>query len=303
MTNSGILSIIPQMWPIKETAYNTKNYPKLLAQISDPPKVLYCRGNIKLVNSFCFAVVGTRKLTSYGKEATERIITEISHTGWTIVSGLALGIDSIAHQSALDNDLPTIAVLGSTIDDSGIAPRTNFHLAKEILENDGLLISEYSTKDEIHKSNFAIRDRIISGLSRGVLVVEAAEKSGALITARCALEQNRDVFAVPGSVFSFTSVGPNRLIQKGAKLVTLAQDIIEEYSQNLELPLNSRGHISTKDPIEKKILAILDERGELTADEIISHTNLETSQIIAALSIMELNGKIKNKANRYERNK
>src|SRR3989344_5848469 len=172
--------------PIVELTPNNKEYSKLLRQISDPPQRLYCRGNIKLLNSYCFGVVGTRKITSYGKEATEKIVSGLSDTGWTIVSGLALGIDAAAHKVALDNGLPTIAVLGSTVDDSGIGPRTNLPLAKEILKNNGLLISEYKNSGDINRSNFAIRDRILSGLSVGVLIVEGAEKSGSLITARCA---------------------------------------------------------------------------------------------------------------------
>jgi DNA processing protein len=184
-------------FPIIEIARKTKEYPRLLSKISDPPHRLYCRGNIALLNTFCLGVVGTRKLTTYGRQATEQIVTGLANSGMTIVSGLAMGIDAVAHKSALENDLPTIAVLGSTVDDNGIGPQVNLPLAKEILKNDGLIISEYNKKSEIFPSNFAIRDRIISGLSKGVLIVEGAEKSGSLITAKSAADQNRDVFAVP----------------------------------------------------------------------------------------------------------
>ena len=286
-------------FPIIELLLNNKEYPKLLKQISDPPNKLFCRGNIKLLNSHCFGVVGTRKITSYGKEVTENIVSGLSDTGWTIVSGLALGIDAAAHQAALDNDLPTIAVLGSTIDDAGIGPRTNLPLAKEILKNNGLLISEYKNSSDINRANFAIRDRIISGLSVGVLIVEGAEKSGSLITARCAVEQNRDVFAVPGSIFSFVSAGPNELIKKGARVVTSANDILEEYGQNLELELAQKNNISTKDPVQKKILAILDEQADLTIDALIKIVGLEASQILSAISMLELRGRIKNRNGRY----
>jgi len=286
-------------FPIVELRQADKEYSKLLRQISDPPDKLYCRGNIKLLNSYCFGVVGTRKITSYGKEATENIISGLSDTGWTIVSGLALGVDAAAHKAALDNNLPTVAVLGSTIDDLGIGPRTNFPLAKEILKNNGLLISEYRSSRDVNRSNFAIRDRIISGLSVGVLIVEGAEKSGSLITAKCAAEQNRDVFAVPGNIFSFVSAGPNELIKKGARVVTSANDILEEYNQNLELELTKRKNISTKDPIQKKILDILDEQGDLTIDKIIRETGLEASQILSAISILEIKGKIKQRSGKY----
>jgi DNA processing protein len=287
-------------FPIKEVELGDKRYSKLLAQISDPPKKLYCRGNIELFNTFCFSVVGTRKITSYGKEATEHIITGLSNTGWTIVSGLALGIDAVAHQSALDNDLPTIAVFGSTIDDSGIAPKTNYLLAQEILRNNGLLISEYKNDYDIKKGNFAIRDRIISGLSKGVLIVEGAEKSGSLITARSAADQNRDVFAVPGNIFSMVSRGTNELIKTGAKMVTSANDIIEEYDKNLELNINIKKNISTKDPAQIKILDILDEKGELSIDEIAEETNLEISKVLATTSILELKGRIKQRSGKYQ---
>lgn len=286
-------------FPVIEVKLKTGDYPKLLAQIHDPPKQIYCRGNIKLLDSFCLGIVGTRKITAYGREATEHIISGLSDSGMTIVSGLAMGIDAVAHQSALDNDLPTIAVLGSTVDDNGIGPRVNLPLAKKILENNGLVISEYRKRSDVVKANFAIRDRIISGLSKGVLIIEGAEKSGSLITARSAADQNRDVFAVPGSIFSFVSAGTNGLIKNGAKLVTSAMDILEEYSRNPELKLETKNNISTADPIQSKILAILDEKDELTADEIISATEFETSQTIASLSLLEIKNKIKNKNGRY----
>src|SRR3989338_10271106 len=183
-------------WPVVQVDFGKESFPKLLSQIHDPPKQLYCRGNISLLNSSCLAVVGTRKLTSYGREIAQQIVRDLANNGFTIVSGLALGIDAVVHQATLDCGGKTIAVLGGGVGDRNIGPKTNFHLAQDILKNDGLLVSEYSDKDEIFALNFAIRDRIISGLSRGVLVIEADEKSGALITAKCALDQNRDVFAV-----------------------------------------------------------------------------------------------------------
>lgn len=276
---------------------NDKAYPRLLKQISDPPEQLYCRGNLKLLNTFCFAVVGTRKITNYGKEATNHIIAGLAGSGMTIVSGLAIGVDATAHQAALNYSLPTIAVLGSTVDNSGISPQSNYNLAKEILRKNGLIISEYGKKSFIGKSNFAIRDRIISGLCKGVLIVEGAEKSGSLITAKSALDQNRDVFALPGNIFSQVSVGTNGLIKNGAKMVTSAQDILEEYDKNPKLNLELRNDISTKDPVEKKILDILDELGELTADTIIKESGLETSSVLVTLSILEIKNRIKNLGN------
>lgn len=297
MTNVCVVSILCQMSEIIKVTPNSKAFPKLLKHIPDPPKQLFCRGNIKLLNTFCFGVVGTRKITGYGKEATIYIVSELSGSGMTIVSGLAMGIDAVAHQTALDNDLPTIAVLGSTVTDSGIGPRINYHLAKEILKKDGLIISEYEKNSDITKANFAIRDRIISGLCKGVLIIEGTDQSGSLITAKCAVDQNRDVFAVPGNIFSQVSVGPNNLIRTGAKLVTSAKDILEEYDRNPQLIFESNSNISTKDPVELKILDILDEKGELSADEIIRATESEVSSILSAISMLEIKNKIKNLGN------
>lgn len=300
MTNSQTSSILHKMlFPITEVKIKTKEYPELLARIHNPPRQIYCRGNMKLLSSFCIGVVGTRKLTAYGKEATEKIVSDLSGHDITIVSGLAMGIDAIAHQTALDAGLTTIAVLGSGIDDNCIYPRVNFKLAKEILNNNGLIVSEYKPGFQANEKTFPQRNRIISGLSMGVLVVEAPEKSGALITTSFATEQNRDVFAVPGNIFSPNSKGPNTLIAKGAKPVFSAEDIVGTYYQNLKLKLDYKTNISTKNPIEKQILAILDEKGELSGDEIIIKTGLDVSQVIATLSMLEIKNKIKLKANRY----
>ena len=284
-------------WPIKQIGAGEEVYPKLLSQIHDFPKKLYCRGNTSLLNSSCFAVVGTRKLTSYGKETAQQIVRDLANNGFTVVSGLALGIDAIAHQTTLDCGGKTIAVLGGGVGDKNIGPRTNFTLAQNILKNDGLLVSEYSDEEKIFASNFAVRDRIISGLSLGVLVVEADEKSGALITAKCALDQNRDVFAVPGSVLSPRSAGPNSLIQSGAKLVMNAYDIINEYHENLQLFSDKKKSILTKNPTEKKIVNLLDEHGILFVDDIIRMSGMETPAISVSLSMLEIRGIIKNLGN------
>ena len=279
---------------------NDKEYPRLLGQIHDFPQTLYCCGNLDLLNKTCFGVVGTRKLTPYGKEVAQNMVRGLVQAGFVIVSGLALGIDSVAHQTTLDCGGKTIAVLGTPLDQ--VYPPENSKLAQTILENDGLIISEYPSGYPGLRINFAIRDRLISGLSKGVLVVEAPEKSGALITAQCALDQNHDVFAIPGSVFSSNSIGPNSLIKKGAKLVTTAQDILDEYGSNLKLFEEQKSIISTKDPVQKTILAILDNNGTVFIDEIIRESGKETSKIIAALSVLEINGLIKNTGNgKYRR--
>lgn len=272
-----------------------KEYPELLRQIHDLPETLYCLGNLNLLKKTCFAVVGTRKLTSYGKEVAQNIVQGLVQAGFVIVSGLALGIDAVAHQTTLDCGGKTIAVLGTPLDQ--IYPPENSKLFQSILKNEGLIISEYPSGYPGLRVNFALRDRLISGLSKGVLVIEAPEKSGALITAQCALDQNRDVFAIPGNVFSTNSIGPNSLIKKGAKLVTSAQDILDEYGSNLKLFEDLKPALSTKDPVQKIILAILDNNETVFIDDIVRKSEKETSKIIAALSVLEIKGLVKNTGN------
>jgi len=277
-------------YPVVEITEKSKQYPEMLRQIADPPARLYCRGNLSLLNTECFAVVGTRAFTPYGKEATQRIVPGLAQH-FTIVSGMALGIDAIAQRATLNCAGRTIAVLGTAVEDP--SPRTNYVLAMDILKQDGLLISEYNKKSQIFPTNWAVRDRIISGLSNGVLVIEADEKSGSLITAKSAGEQNRDVFAVPGSIFSNKSGGPHKLISLGAKLVVSAQDILDEYSL---LPLDKKSNLSTADPVHSAILAILETHGPLNIDNIIEHTKQGAPEVMAALAMMEINGLVKQMA-------
>lgn len=274
------------------------NYPKLLAQIADPPRQLYCRGNLDLLDSECMGVVGTRKLTPYGKESAQYITRGLATAGFTIVSGLAMGIDAVAHQTTLETDGKTIAVLGGGVGNQKIGPKINLALAKRILENNGLLVSEYSDKEPIFAPNFAIRNRIISGLSKGVVIIEADRGSGSLITAKCALDQNRDVFAVPGNIFSNKSAGSNDLIKNGAKLVASVRDITDEYGYNLNIFDKNRPNISTQNPVHKSIIDILEDKGESSADEMISYLlAFNTSDILSSLSVLEINGLIKRTSN------
>jgi len=212
---------------IKIITIQDESYPKLLKEIYAPPAILYIRGSFKPSDKFSLGVVGTRKLSSYGQQITPKITSELSQSGLTIISGLAKGIDTIAHQAAIDNNGRTIAVLGSGIDSKSVYPAINKYLAEKITEN-GAVISEFPINTKPLAQNFPQRNRIVSGLSLGILVIEAPEKSGAMITARNALEQNRDVFAIPGDILSNNSMGPNNLIKMGAKLVTKTNDILEE---------------------------------------------------------------------------
>ena len=204
-----------------------KNYPKLLKEIYSPPALLYIRGKLELNDEFSLAIVGTRKLSSYGQQITPLITSDLAGAGLTIISGLAKGIDTLAHQAALKANGRTIAVLGSGLDKKSIYPSINRHLAEEISQK-GAVISEFPIGAEPLAQHFPQRNRIISGLSLGILVIEAPEKSGALITAKDALEQNRDVFAIPGPILAKNSLGPNNLIKMGAKLVSQANDILDE---------------------------------------------------------------------------
>lgn len=204
-----------------------ENYPKLLKEIHDPPAVIYVRGSLEPQDQFGLGVVGTRKLSDYGHQITPLITTDLTRAGFTIISGLAKGIDTLAHNAALKAKGRTIAVLGSGVNRTSIYPAENQHLAEEITQN-GAVISEFPFGTKPLAQHFPMRNRIIAGMSLGVLVVEAPVRSGALITARNALEQNREVFAIPGHILSVNSAGPHKLIQMGAKLVHTASDIIEE---------------------------------------------------------------------------
>jgi len=228
--------------PIKEyeklTKYNIrlilktdKDYPKLLAQISHPPLGIYIKGDISILKekkNIPLAIVGSRDMTTYGKQVCEKLIKELAPFKFVIISGLAYGIDTISHKQALESNLKTIAVLGSGLEH--IYPEINKPLAKKIIEKGGCLISEYPIYSGPKATHFPQRNRTISGLSKGVLVIEAQERSGSLITAKLALDQNRDVFAVPNNIFEKTGTGTNKLIQSGAKLILNSNDILEEFN-------------------------------------------------------------------------
>lgn len=275
------ISVIPKSSP---------KFPKRLAQIPDFPKKLFCRGNIDLLASECFAVVGTRKMTSYGRQSVGHLVPSLVRAGFTIVSGLALGVDAAAHEATLDVGGPTIAVLGSGVNDDCIGPRSNFKLAMRILEQDGLIISEYESGDPAHKGTFPMRNRIISGLSIGTLVIEADEKSGSLITGRLAAEQNRDVFAVPGNIFNPLARGTNWLLKQGAKPVTMPGDILEGYG--ISTSDHEKRLAKVSDPVQKAILACLDKHGILSIDGIISASKSGASEVNVALAMLEIQGQI-----------
>lgn len=277
-----------KIWVMSE---DDNNFPPILKEIPHAPLLLYGRGNPAALAPASIAVVGTRRPTHYGLEATEILVHKLAEAGAVITSGLAIGIDTRAHESALDVKGKTIGVLGSGVDQETIFPKENRGLARRIADSGGAIISEYAPKTPALKEHFPQRNRIISGLSRGVLVIEARERSGALITARFALEHNRDVFAVPGPIFSFTSKGPNLLIQEGAKLVSSAEDILNELgiAYNIERGESEDSPLDTR---SRLLLQILET--PLGIDELKEKTNLDTGIIVASLSILELQGRIKN---------
>ncbi|MDP2864146.1 MAG: DNA-processing protein DprA [bacterium] len=278
------------MEEIKTINIQNKNYPNLLKEIKDPPEILYVRGELN-PNEQCFAVVGTRICSPYGKQVALEIAGELAETGLIVVSGLAPGIDTFAHTAAVERNKRTIAVLGTGADEKSIYPQSNLKLAQRILETGGCLISEYPPGTPGSKFTFPQRNRIISGLSLGVLVVEAKQKSGALITANWAKKQGRKIFAVPGPVHSLNSKGPHYLIKTGAKLVENANDILKE----LNLPKITRPGRDEKGENEEEnlILETLKE-GALYIDEIIEKTKLPASKIAGTLAILEIKCKVRN---------
>jgi DNA processing protein len=278
---------------IKIISLENKNYPKLLKEIYDPPYLLYYKGNIKKDFSYSVAIVGTRKYSSYGEQVAEKLAFELSKNNITIVSGLALGIDTIAHKTCLRANGNTIAVLGSGLDNKNIYPGSNKNLVNNIILNNGCIISEFAPGTPPLRHNFPQRNRIIAGLSLGVIVVEAKKRSGALITANHALEQNREVFAVPGNIFSENSKGPNNLLKMGARLVSESDDVLETLNLTKAIEFTNNKKIIGETKEEEIIISFLSHEPMFT-DELIRKTKLDASKISSTLTIMEMKGMIKN---------
>lgn len=278
---------------IKIVTINNNNYPKLLKEIWNPPSLLYYKGTLPSDEEFAIGVVGTRKISNYGKQITPQIIKDLVKNNLIIISGLALGVDSLAHKTTIDCGGKTVAVLGSGIDEQSIYPSQNRYLALEIIESGGAVVSEYPLGALALPINFPYRNRIISGLSLGTLVVEAAEESGALITAKYALDQNREVFAIPGSIFNPFSFGPNKLIKMGAKAVTSVDDILETLNLANAIDFSKNRKIIPESPEEEKILNILTQE-PTHIDKIILASGLDAAKVGAILTLMEMKGLIKN---------
>lgn len=274
-----------------------EKYPERLLTIYDPPKILYYKGKDVLDNP-SIAIVGSRKMTSYGKWATEKISKELSEIGVTIVSGIALGIDSVAHRVCIDNKGTTIGVIGNGLDQ--LYPARNKDLYKEIEEN-GAVVSEYFYGTPPLHYNFPHRNRIISGLSLGVLVIEAKGKSGSLITGHHAMDQGKEVFALPGPINSIFSEGTNLLIQDGAKLVLKTDDIIDEVKELEELREANDIRKSTENidlsDLELHILKKIKDK-PISIDQLVLETRETVSTVSAVLTVLEIKGLVKEIAGR-----
>ncbi len=287
---------------------SSPDYPNQLKHIYDPPMVLYVRGNTRALASDGIAVIGTRHPTPYGLGMAERLACDLSQRGFIIISGMARGVDTAAHRGAVHARGKTVAVFGTAVD--VIYPRENAKLTEQILELGGALVSEFPMGIGPKPENFPIRNRIISGLSFGVLVVEAGEYSGTRITARCALEQGRDVYAVPGNVTNKLAWGPNTLIKQGAKLVATWEDIWEELPSDLRLrvaPLKTAESSEPQtaslfsepetesSPKDRKLLALIKQDESIQIDELVEKLEgvLSSAEIFASLFELELSGKIK----------
>ena len=281
-------------------------YPKRLLEIYDPPLILYVRGNVEAISQFGIAVVGTRHPTPYGVGMAERLSCDLAARGLIIISGMARGVDTAAHRGALNAHGKTIAVWGTGIDVT--YPKENQKIADQILSSGGAILSEFPLGTFPAPQNFPIRNRVISGLSIGVLVIEAGEYSGTRVTARCALEQGRDVYAVPGNVTNKLSWGPNTLIKQGAALVASWEDVWEALPADVRLaltppeapasesaPVASLFDAPDLSPAEKRVLGILRADESTHIDEIVERLvqHLSSSEIFTALFELELASRIR----------
>ena len=274
---------------VKVVTWHDPDYPSRLKEIYDYPPLLYVRGSLLPEDEWCLAVVGTRRATVYGRQVTEEIVADLARSKITIVSGLAKGIDSIAHHSALDAGGRSIAVFACGLDI--VYPSENANLARSIIQQ-GALISEYPLATRPKADNFPRRNRIMSGLSLGVLIIEAGETSGAMITARLALEQNREVFAIPGSVLSPASKGTNHLIQEGAKLVRDYTDILEELNlMTVARQIEMKEVIPSSDTESLLLKQLCAEPTHI--DEVCRSSGLPISTVSSTLAMMELKGLVK----------
>ena len=268
-----------------------EKFPKALLEIPQPPKVLYLWGELPPEGVVCLAVVGSRKATTYGKDAVRKLILGLKGYPIAIVSGLAVGIDALSHEAALDAGLIAVAFPGSGISDAALSYNPNIKLMKRIVDSGGCLISEFEPETKAAFYTFPMRNRLVAGLSKAALIIEAQEKSGTLITARMALDYNREVLAVPGPINSDFSKGTNRLIRQGATPITCSNDILETLGFKVDKESKQQSLFDDALPEEQKILKLLME--PLPRDELIREMKMPTGEANAVLSVMEIKGLIK----------
>lgn len=273
---------------IREITPSDADYPDKLRNLASPPQLLYALGDLSVLRDKpCLSIVGSRKVTPYGKQVTLDLAAAAAGQGMTIISGLALGVDGLAHQAAIEAGGKTIAVLPSGLDT--IYPSTHHHLAKRILQTGGALITEYPFGTEAYKTNFVARNRIVSGLADGILITEAAEKSGTLHTANFALEQGRTVMAVPGNITSSQSKGTNSLIRAGATIVTGIDDILEALSLTRQQASDT---VLAANEHEAVLLRLLG-KGISDSAELLAQSGMETPLFNQTLTMLEITGKIR----------
>jgi len=281
------------MEKIRKIEISHQAYPCSLKGIENAPRFIYLKGEIPALKFF--AMVGTRRYSDYGKQITLEIGQALTRAGLGIISGMAQGIDTFAHQACLEAKGKTIAVLATGLDEASIYPKENIGLSREIVEKGGCLISEFPPGTRGYKGNFPLRNRLISALSSGVLVVEAKKKSGALITARWAQKQGRKLFALPGPIYSLYSWGPNYLIKNGAKLVQSADDILKEldFSSKLNFKSAKKQELLSLSLQENLVLEALKQE-PLHIESVIKRTGLGPAKTCSILALMEIRGRIKN---------
>ncbi len=272
---------------------SNKEFPPALLEIPQPPQELWIQGEMPTEKKLVYlCVVGSRKFTSYGKDACEKIITGLKGYSIVIVSGFAMGIDTIAHKKAMEVGLKTIVFPGSGLDKSVIHPKTNVHLIDTVLQNGGCFISEFPPDFKATQFSFPLRNRLMAGMCKATLIIEAEERSGTLITARLATEYNRDLLVVPGSIFSTNSKGTNKLIRQGATPVTCAEDVLE--ALGFELPKDEDKQqklFADLSPEEKKVVDLL--REPMPRDDLIRELKMPIAEANALLSVMEIKELIK----------
>jgi len=289
---------------IRSIHRNHPYYPRQLKHISDSPICLFIKGNLKTIRfgeppqgDYFFGIVGTRKPTSYGVQITKKFTSDLCRAGFVIVSGMAMGVDAIAHRVAIDEGGKTVAVLGCGVD--VVYPPVNKNLYDDIIQKGGIVLSEFPPGRTVLKGLFVARNRIVSGLSQGVCIIEGTNKSGSLITARFAAEQGKDVFAPPVPLTSEMSQAPNLLIKQGAKFITSVADILEEYQMKV-VPAKEKDILGNCDLEQRKILEIIVQE-PCSIDDIVNKTRLLITEILKTISVLEINGVVeKNSEGKYQ---